>query len=480
MKRHIFKALLCVAILAGFFASPAHGAASYKQWRSSLKAAQEARIKRDFETARAILEKSAPDAAELGPESSAENSWNLGRIFFETEQYNEALAVIDPALEKIGAKPVAQNSQLWRGLLLSAKAVLLFAQKNYDPALAIAEQARDTLENVAGKFHPELSILHGLTAKLYEMKKDYPKAEAAYKAALKLAESRQVTVVEEWSGPESEMVRYRSQNSAEAEDIYSKGVKAAESRYGKKGQAVIIPLAARAELFHKINRRAEFEKDTKRVYELATKGPGLDMWTVHPLWLKLQWDLKENQAGAAAQTAEKIANVYAIQSYDLKSMATHAMNVAVEGTKTNWVRAAQIQESIRNATLPKFGAEPAKTGQLLVAFALTAEEAQQGDLARLNYEAVLRTQEKAADKGLYIAAAGKLAEYAISQNKPAEALPFYQKISAGLREKYGDDSRVANAMDREADLLKLLGRAKEAADVATKASAVRTKAMLKR
>jgi hypothetical protein len=124
MKRRIFRIWITFAIVAGLLALPAQ-AASFKHWRSSIKAAQDARKKRDFTNARAILESVATEAAELGPESSAENSWTLAEVFFDERQFDEALNVVNPALEKIGPKPVKREIQLWRGILLSAKASCL-------------------------------------------------------------------------------------------------------------------------------------------------------------------------------------------------------------------------------------------------------------------------------------------------------------------------------------------------------------------
>ena len=53
-------------------------------------------------------------------------------------------------------------------------------------------------------------------------------------------------------------------------------------------------------------------------------------------------------------------------------------------------------------------------------------------------------------------------------------------MTAMLKEKYGDDTRVANAMDREAALLKEMGRSDEANAVEAKAKEVRTKSFLKK
>ena len=498
MKGFFKRGLLIV--LAACVIIPTDAAASYKQWRSSIKAAQEARVKRDFDKARSILEGMADDAAALGPASGAENAAALAEVLFEAGDYDGTIQVIDPALQKIGPSPTTKPLKVWRGLLLLEKASTIYQLRRYDEALVIAEESRDVLEYAAGKFHPALSILHAMIAKMYETKREYAKAEVSYKAALKLAESHQTVVVSEFTGPEETFYQYRSPDFAagvlvnqvalgnlyqlqerykEAEELYNKGLKSAERDYGKKGQATVIPLAARAQLFLKTNRRKNFEEDTQRIYEVAAKGPGIKPFAIYPLWLKLETEAKENNTLAVSQTAQKLATVFEVQNYNPKVMAEAAQDAATTGNKVDWSRAAQIQEAIRDAALAKFK-DPARTAPILIEFALSAEAAQQTNLARAHYRAILQTTERASDKALYIAAAGKLADLAIAENKPADALPFYQKVSAGLREKYGDDSRVANAMDREAELLKQLGRTEEGAELAKKANAVRAKAMLKR
>src|ERR1044071_5322226 len=74
MQGRFLRSLVLSTCLFLALTIPARGAASYKHWRAALKAAQESRLIRDYDNARETLEKSAPEAAELGPESSAENS----------------------------------------------------------------------------------------------------------------------------------------------------------------------------------------------------------------------------------------------------------------------------------------------------------------------------------------------------------------------------------------------------------------------
>ena len=66
-----------------------------------------------------------------------------------------------------------------------------------------------------------------------------------------------------------------------------------------------------------------------------------------------------------------------------------------------------------------------------------------------------------------------------SSKKFAEALALRQRVTTLLRGKFGDDSRVADAMDKEAEFLKLLGQELEASDLQAKANDLRKKVFAK-
>ena len=90
-KRFLAAAILTVLATIG---APSFAAdASYKHWRGSLKAAEQARLKRDFETMRQILEASAPEAQQLGPLSSAQNSFWLTVAYMQLHMDHEALQI---------------------------------------------------------------------------------------------------------------------------------------------------------------------------------------------------------------------------------------------------------------------------------------------------------------------------------------------------------------------------------------------------
>ena len=78
-----FVAVAILAIFAVFSASSRGADASYKHWRGSLKAAEQARLKRDFDTMRQILEASAPEAQQLGSLSSAQNAFWLAIAYMQ-------------------------------------------------------------------------------------------------------------------------------------------------------------------------------------------------------------------------------------------------------------------------------------------------------------------------------------------------------------------------------------------------------------
>src|SRR5829696_4428450 len=114
-----------IFIVCALWTAPTHAAdASYKNWRNSLKAAEQARYKRDFEGMRQILEKSAPVAQQLGPLSSAENAIWLAIAYMQLNLDDEALKTYNAELERIGSNPTALKVQIIRGLLLTQRSLL--------------------------------------------------------------------------------------------------------------------------------------------------------------------------------------------------------------------------------------------------------------------------------------------------------------------------------------------------------------------
>src|SRR6185295_4081124 len=130
-----FVAAIILAILASAGASSCAADASYKQWRTSLKAAEQARYRRDFDSMRQILEASAPVAQQLGPLSSAENAIWLAIAYSQLNMQTEALNVYNAELERIGPKPTALKVQFIRGMLLTQRSDLYFRLREFDKAL---------------------------------------------------------------------------------------------------------------------------------------------------------------------------------------------------------------------------------------------------------------------------------------------------------------------------------------------------------
>jgi tetratricopeptide (TPR) repeat protein len=491
MNRFLPTLLVCLIALAP---APQGAGASSKHWRAAVKQAEDAWKKRDFPKARSILESEAAEAAELGSEVAAQNSYMLATVITDLREFDDADQVLTSALDKLGPNPVGQVQQVWRGLLLAGRAHNANLAGRRDDALNFAEQGRNVLENVAGSNEPELFRLYQLIGSIHMRNRNYPEAEKAYLRALKQAEIRQTFIGSQWTGPNEDVNVYVMRNSVEgrlrvstdlgdvnlaqgklkeAETYYLKALKIAEQDYGKKHQAAVLPLEGLATVHLKTNRRKEFESDVQRVYELSTKAPGLQLWVLNPLWLKLSTDL--NEGANPLPTAEKIAQVCLVQNFDTKVMASRSMEMA----SNDVARVEQLQNTFRTAALNIYSAAPLRVAPMLIAYAQHAEAAQKPALARTNYEILAKTQENAPEKALYLACLGKIADALIAENKRADALPLLQKISVTLASQYGDDSRVANAIDREADLLKELGRDAEAKTRQAAAAEIRKKAFSK-
>src|SRR3954468_14064057 len=187
------KAIVFTAIVLNFalIGSPLRAAdASYKNWRNSLKAAEQARYRRDFASMREILEASAPVAQQLGPLSSAENAMWLALAYAQLNRDADALKVYNAELERIGPKPTATKVQFIRGFLLTQRSRLYFRLGEYDNALASANDGKAALEMAAGKFHPSLYEAHRTVGLIYALRNNLEKAEESMRMAVRLAETR--------------------------------------------------------------------------------------------------------------------------------------------------------------------------------------------------------------------------------------------------------------------------------------------------
>jgi tetratricopeptide (TPR) repeat protein len=497
----MMKALYIATLAAGIlFSNTRCGAASYSHWHKAMDAAEEARKKRDFKGAEAILLGEVEEAAQLGLQDSSENSVALGFVRFQMGRYQEAIEVLDAALEKIGPDPRSQKIQIAQGFMLACKAETLARLLETDEALKYAEEGRKVLQSAVGRYHPELYILNALMGDIYYKKKNYAEAEKAYAAALKLSESPQFVTGTVWSGPEEDVRMYRLKGSKEgplrmnatlgylcmeqdkykeAGEYFKKSLQIAESAYGKKNAAIVIPLEGMARLDLRQGRRADFEKDSDRIYEVATHEKGLELRVLNAFWDAFATDLKAGNDAPAASMAQKLATICAAQNFETRQLSTHALNIAGR-ENPDWARVAKVAAFFRDAAKTAYAAEPQKMAPMLIEFATFAEAGNQTAMAREYYEAIAKSQENAADKSMLISVEGKFADFSLAENKPADALPHLHRLSALLQQKYGDDSRVADALDREAATLKQTGQDAAAAEVQARANEVRKNALLKR
>lgn len=332
-------------LLASLFVTRAE-AASYREWRQSIRTAHEASVKGDLQKARQILEATSEEAEQQGPDTFAENSIMLADILLRTNQPSEAREVIDAALVKMGS-PSRKNSILWKGLLHASRAAADKELKNYESAAAHADGARRLIEAGAGmgQIHPEMANVHWLIGEIALARKDYTKAEDEFKKGLRIAElrptkmpvevGRELRAVGDYSS--SGVLLNRSslgnvcllQNRPkEAEEHFNDALKFAEKEYGKNSEAMVVPLAGRATLHHHARRRGDFEADTQRIYEIAQNPKPINAKYINPIWLKFRLELDETNRPAAAETADKIASVFAAQNYGTRMLATDALKIA--------------------------------------------------------------------------------------------------------------------------------------------------------
>lgn len=474
------------------FALAAHALAAeltYKQWLQIKKRAEAAGARGDWAAVRDELtsEGVAEGVARMGHLSLTEHAVELATSLNQLKIYDEAHATLQSALDKIGPRPPASHSQVMRGVLQAFKSMIFHSTTNYDSALTLALEARTTLENAAGKFHPHLYFIHGIIGEIQEKKGNYAEAEKSYKAAYDFANAGMpfYTINRRTGAFKKHFledgaalsaicladVLVKQQKLKDARKYATKALKCAESMYGKQSLGAARTLGTLAEVEYQLGNLKEFDAALRRLFPLVAQYGRFGEWATSPFWRKF-----ENEFGSGEPSSDTIATIttiYSKQDRDFEDVANEAMRITRKGHPDDWARAARIQAAFRKAASEY---APAHLGELTASFVQLARRNSQYDLARESVNDVLKLQESAKDTIGASSSYTLLAEIEADQKNFPEALIHRQRVTTLLKEKFGDDSRVADSLDQEAKLLTALGKNDEAASTQTKASEIRKKA----
>ncbi|HUS36067.1 MAG TPA: hypothetical protein VM680_12015, partial [Verrucomicrobiae bacterium] len=219
----------------------------------------------------------------------------------------------------------------------------------------------------------------------------------------------------------------------------------------------------------------DFNKHVDQSYDVLSKWQGLQPENLRPLWLKLQFEADQGNAKGVVEAVKRLEKVFEVQSYDYADLPGQAMAVAMDNGAVNWKRAETLQKSLGDLAESYRANDAGKSGVIYVELAKFAEMHGKAEVAANMYQEALKTQQNARDKALLIGLLGKMAEGKVAAGNKAEALPLYHQVSVAMREKYGSDMRVADAMDVEAALMKELGDEAGANRVKAEAMTVRKK-----
>jgi tetratricopeptide (TPR) repeat protein len=410
---------------------------------------------------------------------------------------DEALKIYNAELDRIGPNPTALKVQIIRGLLLTQRSLLFFRLSEYDKAMASANEGKASLESTAGQFHPMLYEAHRTIGRIHALKNNIPEAEKSMRFALRLAETRITQHDVELLGAAHETVVYltgplpaRITVAAtdlgqllaaegkfdEAEQAFKKALENAESVYAKDNVMRAIPLRGLAEVEYRLNHTKQFEKHTQQLFDIISKNPGYDSAYVQPLWLKFKYDI-DQQPARSTQTLKMIEKVFETQNFEHSEFGRGAMSIAMNGDQVDWKRAEEVKDALMKLTDGYASTAPTKAGLILAEIANFASEHNKPELADAMYLQMVKSQQNAPDKGILIAALGKLGERRIAAGKKEEALEFYHSASKAMRDKYGNDMRVADAMDKEAALLHEIGKEQEAKNLKAEAMEVRKRTL---
>lgn len=488
MNTHCLTALL-VAILTALAVSAEAAEGSFKDWRNAMKAAEQAKNARDFQKMREILEESWPLAREHGPITSARNAYWLAIAYLRMDMNDKAIETLDLELEKIGPAPKSLKVQVLRGILLNERSLVEFRSRQYEKAMSTAQKAQGVLESAAGKYHPVLFDVYRTMGAIHALQKNFPEAEKSMKTALKLAQVitpggfDDIDFIDNAASPERIIIAasalgqvYKIQGKLEeAEEAYETAWKSAQAAYPKDSLMRLIPLRSLAEVELMRGRTQEFNKHVDQTYDVLSKTPGLQPLNLRPMWLKIGLEADNQNVKGVIETVKKLEKVFELQSYDYADLPAGVMAAAISDEVVNWQRAETLQKALVELAESYSAPAAVKSGMIYVEIAKFAEANQKPQLAATMYDRALKSQQNAKDKGLLIGLLGKMAEEKIAAGKKAEALPIYHQVSVAMREKYGNDMRVADAIDVEAALAKELGDEAAATRLKAEAMEVRKK-----
>jgi tetratricopeptide (TPR) repeat protein len=474
-------AITILLIAIGSVASPSCAAeASFKHWRNAMKAAEDARYKREFEKMREILEAEVAEAQKLGPASSAENTFWLAFAYEELGKQDLALQAYDAEIDRIGANPTALKLQILRGILLGHRATVYGRLNQLDKALASANEGKTVLEQAAGKFHPELYDINMTIGRIHFFRKEFAEAETSLKAALKLAQSGRSGSAGVGDSTSMGMVvfvtrpaPYRIIRAAtDLGELYL-----LEKKYDSIMQA--LPLGSLAEVELKRGERKQFVRDTDEIMRIFSKTRGIGIADVSPVWLRMEADLADGSARATADTVKRIASIYEFQNYDFEELPKGALKLAMVKGEADWKRGELLQEALSSIAEGYRATEPVKAGIIYTEIANFNSAHGRAEVADAMFQKAITSQQNVKDKALLIGVLGKIAEAKMAAGNKAEALKYYHQVSVAMREKYGDDMRVADAMDAEAAIMKEVGQEQAAKDLQADAMKLRNKIVLK-
>lgn len=372
----------CVLLLAALmcFGPGARGESDYTKWLNAKKAAEQSLANGYFPEAQATLEGVASIVPGIGQLAMTEHAYLLAEALTAEKKYPEALATVIAALDQIGPKPPGVRSQILQGLLLATKSAIYYRTKNDDNALAAAEQARNVLEMVSGKYHPHLYFLHYLIGTIQYRKANYAAAEESFKRALRTAEITQfrrrgLARTPEILGIEAMGVVgdaatdaalsltdlcLKQERFKDALSYSKKATECAERTFGKKSSAVASTMHMACRVNLKMRDQKAFIANSDRLANLLSLysderihfRPGI----TEPLWARFETEFYAPEKIVPEETLGKLVAVYGMQNFDFADLARRAKKIAVHDE----VRLPKIQEAIRRQIHVKLPGSPDK------------------------------------------------------------------------------------------------------------------------
>lgn len=493
------KAILLFIIL-GVFTNSTYGAENDRisvfDWSKNLEEAQLAVLDHDIDKALELFEKALDSGSELKPGEYLVTVTSMMQEFDKKKDLAGAESLISRELEREEAKPASQDGKVRRAFLyltrseLSMKKNLVtdaISQINSAKMLAVGTEFEVPVQTLAYHF---LAIIDLARKNFGEARKKLNEAARNCESALGARSDVKAAAMEEptramtFRGYANIIVFLASLDriNHDLPGGISRLEKAAKmiERISSRKNPVLVDLfvvAAQYQFLRNSQKKAQLTVD--RLIEVASVQKFVPGSVVSAVYLAASRAATAKDFQLMSKRFAELIRLCQLNKTGVDLLAREAVSVIDVVGEGDWKKTQRLQRDVLNQIYQRYPSQRSQAAPFLNAFAEKARSLQQIDDAVAYYREAVKELEGSLEPVVQIGALSHLERILVEQNRSGEALPVSERLVQALRQQYGDDSRVADAMNENASLLRKLNREEEAKKLEADAALIYGKAMLK-